>query len=83
MIKTVNVFINHIDNKLFVGKLALKNRKIYFEYDLDLLLRRYNVKNFIGLYSLDGNQIDSMMTCSKDTAKIMLSMGLNHLGKGD
>ncbi len=54
-----------------------------FEYDLDLLLRRYNVKNFIGLYSLDGNQIDSMMTCSKDTAEIMLSMGLNHLGKGD
>ena len=54
-----------------------------FEYDLDLLLRRYNVKNFIGLYSLDGNQIDSMMTCSKDIAKIMLSMGLNHLGKGD
>ena len=41
------------------------------------------MKNFIGLYSLDGNQIDSMMTCSKDTAKIMLSMGLNHLGKGD
>ena len=54
-----------------------------FEYDLDLLLRRYNVKNFIGLYSLDGNQIDSMMTCTKDIAKIMLSMGLNHLGKGD
>lgn len=54
-----------------------------FEYDLDLLLRRYNVKNFIGVYSLDGNQIDSMMTCSKDTAKIMLGMGLNHLGKGD
>lgn len=54
-----------------------------FEYDLDLLLRRYNVKNFIGLYSLDGTQIDSMTTCSKDTAKIMLSMGLNHLSKGD
>ena len=54
-----------------------------FEYDLDLLLRRYNVKNFIGLYSLDGNQVDSMMTCERDVAKIMLSMGLNHLGKGD
>ncbi len=54
-----------------------------FEYDLDLLLRRYNMKNFIGLYSLDGNQIDSMMTCERDVAKIMLSMGLNHLGKGD
>ena len=54
-----------------------------FEYDLDLLLRRYNVNKFIGLYSLDGNQIDSMMTCERDVAKIMLSMGLNHLGKGD
>ena len=54
-----------------------------FEYDLDLLLRRYNMKNFIGLYSLDGNQIDSTMTCNKNTAKIMLSMGLNHLGKED
>ena len=54
-----------------------------FEYDLDLLLRRYNVNQFIGLYSLDGNQIDSMMTCDRNTAKIMLSMGLNHLGKGD
>ncbi len=54
-----------------------------FEYDLDLLLRRYNVKNFIGIYYLDGNQIDSMMTCSRDIAKIMLSMGLNHLGEGD
>ena len=54
-----------------------------FEYDLDLLLRRYNVKNFIGLYSLDGNQIDSIISCSKDIAKIMLSMGLNHLSKGD
>ena len=54
-----------------------------FEYYLGLLLRRYNVNNFIGLYSLDGNQIDSMMTCDRNTAKIMLSMGLNHLGKGD
>ena len=54
-----------------------------FEYDLDLLLRRYNVKNFIGLYSLDGSQIDSMMTCDRHIATIMLSMGLNHLSKGD
>ena len=54
-----------------------------FEYDLDLLLQKYNMKNFIGLYSLDGNQVDSMRTCERDIAKIMLSMGLNHLGKGD
>ena len=32
MIQTINVFLNHVDNKVFVGKLALKNRKIYFEY---------------------------------------------------
>ena len=54
-----------------------------FEDCLDTLLRRFNVKKFIGLYSLDGYKLDSMMTCSKDTAKSMLSMGLNHLGKGD
>ncbi|SNV30230.1 Uncharacterised protein [Aliarcobacter butzleri] len=28
MIQTVNVFLNHFDNKLFVGKLALKNKTI-------------------------------------------------------
>ena len=39
MIKTVNVFLNHIDNKLFVGKLALKNRKIYFEYDESFIIK--------------------------------------------
>ena len=54
-----------------------------FEDCLDTLLRRFNVKKFIGLYSLDGYKLDSMMTCPKPMAKIMLSMGLNHLGKGD
>ena len=43
MIKTVNVFLNHFDDKIFVGKLALKNRKIYFEYDLDFIQKNINL----------------------------------------
>ena len=47
MIKTVNVFLNHLNNKLFVGKLALKNRKIYFEYDLDFLQKNMDISPYI------------------------------------
>ena len=47
MIKTVNVFLNHLDNKLFVGKLALKNRKIYFEYDLDFIKKDIQISPYI------------------------------------
>jgi hypothetical protein len=31
--KIVNVFYNKSNTKLKVGRLALKDRKIYFEYD--------------------------------------------------
>ena len=47
MIKTVNVFLNHFDNKIFVGKLALKNRKIYFEYDLDFIQKSIDLSPYI------------------------------------
>ena len=47
MIKTVNVFLNHADNKVFVGKLALKNRKIYFEYDENFLKKDINISPYI------------------------------------
>ena len=36
-----------------------------FEYDLDLLLRRYNVKNFIGLYSLDASKFNNTFKIMK------------------
>ncbi len=36
-IKVVNVFYHREKNKLKVGRLALENRKIYFEYDEDFL----------------------------------------------
>ena len=35
--KLVNVFYNKASKKLKVGRLAIKNRKIYFEYDEDFL----------------------------------------------
>jgi len=47
MIKTVNVFLNHFDNKIFVGKLALKNRKIYFEYDENFLKKDIQISPYI------------------------------------
>ncbi len=47
MIQTVNVFLHHLDNKLFVGKLALKDRKIYFEYDLDFIQKNIDISPYI------------------------------------
>ena len=47
MIKTVNVFLNHFDNKIFVGKLALKNRKIYFEYDEKFIKKDIQISPYI------------------------------------
>ena len=47
MIKTVNVFLNHFDDKIFVGKLALKNRKIYFEYDENIIKKDIQISPYI------------------------------------
>lgn len=47
MIQTVNVFLHHLDNKLFVGKLALKNRKIYFEYDSNFIQKNIDISPYI------------------------------------
>jgi serine/threonine-protein kinase HipA len=37
VINSVDVFLNHSDNRHFVGKLALSSRKIYFEYDEEFI----------------------------------------------
>ncbi|MFA6760289.1 MAG: type II toxin-antitoxin system HipA family toxin [Sulfuricurvum sp.] len=37
MINSVDVFLNHSDKRYLVGKLALNNRKIYFEYDEEFI----------------------------------------------
>ena len=47
MIQTVNVFLNHFDDKIFVGKLALKNRKIYFEYDENFIKKDIQISPYI------------------------------------
>ena len=47
MIQTVNVFLHYLDNKLFVGKLALKDRKIYFEYDSDFIQKNIDISPYI------------------------------------
>lgn len=47
MIQTINVYFNHFDNKLFVGKLALKNRKIYFEYDSSFIEKNIHLSPYI------------------------------------
>ena len=47
MIKTVNVFLHHFDNRLFVGKLALNNRKIYFEYDENFIKKDIQISPYI------------------------------------
>lgn len=52
-----------------------------FEDCLDTLLRRFNVKKFIGLYSLDGYKLDSMMTCPKPMAKVMIDMAQKHIAE--
>ena len=47
MIQTVNVFLHHLDNKLFVGKLALKDRKIYFEYNSNFIQKNIDISPYI------------------------------------
>ena len=47
MIKTVNIFLHQFDNRLFVGKLALNNRKIYFEYDSSFIEKNIEISPYM------------------------------------
>lgn len=44
---TLNVSINFGGNTIAVGKLAYKNRRIYFEYDRDFLDRKLDISPFM------------------------------------
>jgi len=46
MISIVNVYLN-LDVKLYVGRLALKNRKIYFEYDKSFLKHGIDISPYM------------------------------------
>ena len=64
-IKTVNVLLNHYGTELFVGKLAYKKRRIYFEYDLEFLkkgiaLSPYKLPLKSGLFVCDDNVFEGL-----------------------
>ena len=37
LVKVVHVYYKPRDNKIFVGRLALNNRKLFFEYDASFI----------------------------------------------
>jgi serine/threonine-protein kinase HipA len=47
MIQTVNVFLHQKSEKIFVGTLAYKNRKIYFEYDKMFMSQNINLSPYM------------------------------------
>ena len=47
MIQSINVFLEHCSNKYLVGKLAHKDRKIYFEYDSEFLTKGINISPYM------------------------------------
>lgn len=40
-IKIINVFLNSFDKKIKVGRLAFKNKTIYFEYEKEFLSKSF------------------------------------------
>ncbi len=64
-IKTLNVFLNHNDKKLSVGRLAYKDGVIYFEYDNDFLnsniqLSPYKLPLRAGVFVCDDNVFEGL-----------------------
>ena len=64
-IKTVNVFLNHYNKKISVGKLAYKDRVIYFEYsaaflDSELQLSPYKLPLRRGVFVCDDNVFEGL-----------------------
>lgn len=70
--KLVNVFYNKDDKKLKVGRLALENRKIYFEYDKNFLksgieLSPYKLPLKGGVFSDMDNMFDGLFGLFADS----------------
>ncbi len=45
-VKIVNIFLNSFDEKIKVGRVALKNKTIYFEYEKDFLLQKIELSPY-------------------------------------
>lgn len=64
-IKTLNIFLNHTDKKISVGRLAYKDGVIYFEYDNDFLtsniqLSPYKLPLRTGIFVCDDNVFEGL-----------------------
>lgn len=71
-IKLVNVFYNKANEKLKIGRLALENRKIYFEYDNDFLksgieLSPYKLPLKSGVFTDTDNIFDGLFGLFADS----------------
>lgn len=71
-VKLVNVFYNKAYEKLKVGRLAIKNRKIYFEYDEDFLntgigLSAYKLPLKKGVFTNNDNLFDGLFGLFADS----------------
>ncbi len=72
MIQTINVFLNSFSTKQKVGRLALKDRKIYFEYDKEFLksgieLSPYKLPLMQGVFSCDDRVFDGLFGVFADS----------------
>src|SRR5574344_892761 len=72
MIKTVNIFLHQFDNRLFVGKLALNNRKIYFEYNSSFIEKNIEISPYMlpvkkGLQICDDRVFDGLFGVFADS----------------
>ena len=72
MIQTVNVFLNTSSTKRRVGRLAIKDRRIYFEYDKKFLkstieLSPYKLPLKSGVFSCDDRVFDGLFGVFADS----------------
>jgi len=70
--KLVTVFYNKAQEKIKIGRLALENRKIYFEYDKDFLrsgieLSPYKLPLKVGVFTDTDNIFDSLFGLFADS----------------
>lgn len=90
MINNLNVYFNQNSSKLDVGRLAYKDRKIYFEYSKEFLNRDINISPFklplkSGVHSCNDRVFDGLFGVFADSlpdgwGRLLLDRHLSSLG---
>ena len=90
MINNLNVYFHQNSSKLDVGRLAYKDRKIYFEYSKEFLNRDINISPFklplkSGVHSCDDRVFDGLFGVFADSlpdgwGRLLLDRHLSSLG---